>query len=302
MNGTIDYPHLFMRALDLQLIQKSTSGWMQDNASQIKFSGGRYIKIPKVFMAGLGNYNRDEGLYPHGFVTTEYQSEELKMDRGIQFYFDRNDVDESGYLVEAGTIMSQFQAQHVIPEIDAYRYSKIYNMAKTYGKTRTLNPTKEDILSNLLKDLRSVQDKTGYDFKDMVISMPYTIFEMLELSGELNRSINVSSFSQGGLSMEINTLNGAPIIPVPSQRMKTKYDFAEGEGDFGFYPAADAKNINWIILEKSVPMAVAKTDSLKIFSPNVNQDGDGWKTQYRVYHDLFVPEAKKDGVFVNIQA
>lgn len=299
MANILDYTAVFSKALDLQLSQKATSGWMQDNAKQVKYIGGRSIKIPKISMTGLGDYDREEGKYPKSVILTEYQSFELSMDRGAQFYFDRNDVDETGYTTEAGAIMGRFQKEHVIPEIDAYRYAKIYEYAVNGGKTRTYNCTKSDILSNLLKDLRKVQDLTGIDFKDMVISMPYTIFETLELSGELNRSIIPAEFSQGGVSTEINSINGAPLIPVPSIRMKTAYEFSSSAGT-GLTPESGAKSINWIISAKDTPIAIAKTDSLKIFSPDQNQEGDGWKTQYRVYHDIILPESKIDTVFVNV--
>lgn len=300
MNNILEYSEVFTKALDLQIKQKSTSGWMENNSKHIKSLGGRKINMPNLTMTGLGDYDREIGKYPKGTLTTNYQTVELKMDRGAEFYFDRHDVDESGYVVEAGNIMNKFQSQYVIPEIDAYRYSTLANYAVSLNAVNQYTPSKDDILSTLLSDLRSIQDNTGCDFKDLVISMPYTVFEFLELSGELNRSILPTTIKQGGLELEINSINGAPIIPVPSKRMKTSYEFDKNSSGDGFEITEDSMDINWIITHIDAPIAIAKTDNIKIFTPDENQDGDGWKTQYRIYHDIFIPDYAQDLILVNL--
>jgi len=37
----------------------------------------------------------------------------------------------------------------------------------------------------------------------------------------------------------------------------------------------------------------------KIFSPDVNQDKDAWKFQFRLYHDAFVYENKVKGIYLH---
>ncbi|MDR2558781.1 MAG: hypothetical protein LBC86_04455 [Oscillospiraceae bacterium] len=92
-------------------------------------------------------------------------------------------------------------------------------------------------------------------------------------------------------------MNGVFIIPVSSARMKTEYNFLSGN-DGGFAPAANAKDINWIITPKSAPIAVSKTDNVKIIAPENNQFADAWDIDYRKYHDLFLPVNKKKVVAV----
>lgn len=49
----------------------------------------------------------------------------------------------------------------------------------------------------------------------------------------------------------------------------------------------------------SAPIAVSKTDRMQIFSPEVNQSADGYKINYRKYHDLWIPDNQMASVFVN---
>lgn len=79
--NTIEAAKIFQTALDLQMIQGATSGWMEDNAGQTKYSGGAEVKIPKMSLSGLGKYNRDSG-YVQGAVTYSYETRTLTQDRG----------------------------------------------------------------------------------------------------------------------------------------------------------------------------------------------------------------------------
>lgn len=294
MANTIEYAKVFQKELDKQVIEGCTSGWMEENASQIIYNGGAEIKIPKMSLQGLGSYDRDEG-YVSGAVTYSFETFTLTQDRGRRFRIDAIDVDESGFGLAAANVAAEFQRTKVIPEIDAYRYSKL---AAEAGINESYTPAKSTVLSDLLAQLSEVCDITGGE-GDNVIIMSRPVYDTLMLSGELNSSIDAAQFKQGELELTVKTVNGVPIIPVPSARMKTEYTFST-DGDGGFAPTAAAKSINWIICPKRAPIAVSKTDNVKIITPEANQFADAWDIDYRKYHDLFVPENQRAAVAVSI--
>ena len=88
--------------------------------------------------------------------------------------------------------------------------------------------------------------------------------------------------------------------------MKTAYVFNDGkttgQEKGGFKPDTAATGINWIIIARRAPIAVSKTDKIRIFEPNVNQKADAWKLDYRKFHDLWIPTNKLAGVWVNTGA
>ena len=49
------------------------------------------------------------------------------------------------------------------------------------------------------------------------------------------------------------------------------------------------------------PIAVNKTDKIRIFDPNTNQDADAWKLDYRKYHDLWIMDEDLKLCRVNIK-
>ena len=295
MANTIEYAKVFQTELDRQMTEGATSGWMEDNAEQAVYGGGKEIKLPTVSLQGLGDYDRDEG-YTGGAVTFSYQTFTMEQDRGRRFRLDAMDVSEADFAVTAAKVAEEFQRTKVIPEIDAYRYSTLAGKAAVKS---SYTPNASDVYSKLLEQLGEICDITGGEVP-LVITMARPVYDMLMNSPELNRCLDVTQFQQGELSVEVKSVNGAVIIPVPSARMKTKYDFAK-DGDGGFTPAADAQSINWIICPKTAPVAVSRTDKVKIIAPEQNQFADAWDIDYRKYHDLFLSEngAKVTAVSIN---
>ena len=294
MANTIEYAKVFQKELDKQVLEGSTSGWMEENASQVIYNGGSEIKLPKMSLQGLGSYSRGDG-YVSGAVTYAYETFTLTQDRGRRFRIDAVDVDESGFGLAAANVAAEFQRTKVIPEIDAYRYSKL---AAAAGIRETYTPDKSTVMSDLLAQLCAVRDVTG-DEGDVVIAMSRPVYDKLMLSGEISYAVESSSFTQGGLEFSVKSINGVPIIPVPSARMKTAFTI-KTDGDGGFEAASDAGDINWLICPRTAPIAISKTDNVKIITPENNQFADAWDIDYRKYHDLFVPDNKKAVIAVSI--
>ena len=107
--NTMEYAAVFMQELDSQMVECATSGWMEDNAGQVQYSGGAEVKIPKMELSGLGNYDRDKG-FATGSVTVNYETKKLTQDRGRAFQVDAMDVDETNQALSAANITRQWQA------------------------------------------------------------------------------------------------------------------------------------------------------------------------------------------------
>lgn len=299
--NTIEAAKIFVSALDRQMVEDATTGWMEENAGQVKYSGGSEVKIPVISMSGLADYDRDNG-YNQGAVSLSFQTRTLTKDRGRQFLLDAMDVDESNFIANASAVMSEFQRTRIIPEVDAYRYSQIYALAKE-KHCKSCSPTASTILSALSADITAVNDAAGA--AELVIVMPYPVADILDSSEKLSRYVNVGAFSQGKADIAVKTFNGIPIIRVPSSRMMSAYTFNDGktggQTDGGFTPAADAVRINWIVCPRTAPIAVSKTDNIKIFDPAVNQKADAWLIQYRKYHDLWIKDNALEAVRVCVE-
>lgn len=304
MSNSINYASIFQKGLDEQMITGASSGWMELNSNMVRYNGGNEVKIPKIVMDGMGDYDREEG-FVKGSVTLSWQTHTLTQDRGRTFMLDAMDVDESNFVATAGTVMGQFQRTKVIPEIDAYRYSKIAAGAIEEEKAAGgYTPDSEDILDKLQADIAIVQDIVG-EGEALVITMPALVAAILDSNERIAKKLDVIEFTKGAISLKVKSIDGIPIIKVPSARMKTAYVFndgtTEGQEAGGFVAVEGAKDINWLITARRAVIAVSKTDTPRVFDPMTNQKAHAWKIDYRKYHDLWVPDNKWEGVWANIK-
>jgi hypothetical protein len=300
--NTLEYAKLFQSTLDKQIEQQATSGWMESNSGQVKYSGGDEVKIPKMTVQGLADYDRDEG-YVQGSISLAYQTMTMTQDRGRKFQLDAMDVDETGFIATAGNVMGEFQRLFVIPEIDAYRYSKLASLAIGAGNTRDLTVTKENALDNLLDDLAALEEKIGSAGTNVIVTLSATMIRLLAGTATFQSLTSDTILKQGSLNVKLQAMNDSPLRIVPANRLKTAFLFNDGttagQTEGGFSPASGAKDINWLITLQNAPIAVSKTDVTRIFDPMTNQKANAWSIDYRKYHDLWVPDNKLVGLYVN---
>lgn len=305
MANTIEYASILQSELDKAAVETATSGWMELNDKLIKYNGGADVKIPALDMDGLGNYDRQTG-FVDGDVNLTWETKTMTQDRGRRFTIDENDVNETNFVLTAASVMGEFQRKKVVPEIDAYRYSSIAAQAIDKNKAQYgYTPTETDILQKLYYDIAAVQDVVGDD-TPLVITMATPIAAILSMSDKLSKKLDVLDFKQGDVTMKVKALDGQhPIIRAGSGRMKTVYKFRDGKTSGqekgGFEPDATAKDINWIICPRTLPVAVSRTDKMRIFDPETYQAKRAWAMDYRKYHDLWIPSQQMESMLVNIK-
>nr|DAW80005.1 MAG TPA: major capsid protein [Caudoviricetes sp.] len=303
--NTLQYSQQFQTVLDAQMLASATSAFMEANAGQVKYDGGDTVHIPEISMQGLAKYDRDEG-FNQGSVTLKFNPYKMTQDRGRTFQLDSMDVNETNFVATAGTVMGEFQRTQVIPEIDSYRYSKIAALATAENKvTANFTPAVATILEKLEAEITDIQDVVGED-EGLIIVMSTKLRTILNNADKFNRYLNVAEFKNGSVNTTVKSFNDIPILGVPSARMKTAYVFNDGktanQQAGGFKADTGAKDINWIIMPQRAPIAVSKTDKVRVFTPELNQKADAWKIDYRKYHDLWIPKNRFAAIRVNTGA
>lgn len=303
--NTLQMAQNFQTVLDQQMLVGATSGFMEVNAGEVKYNGGDTVKIPTLSVDGLANYDRDNG-YNRGAVSLKYQDFKLTQDRGRKFLLDSMDVDETNFLATGTNVMTTFQKEQVIPEVDAYRYSKIAAYATQESrKTDAFTPDDTNVIKQLNKEIMEIEDLIG-ETGDLVIVMSARVQSVLNEAAGAKGLLDVGNFTQGAYNTRVRTYNEIPIISVPSARMKSQYVFNDGkttgQEKGGFAADAAAKAINWIIMSRAAAIAVSKTDQMRIFDPNTTQQANAWSIDYRKFHDVWVPKNRLASVWANFGA
>lgn len=296
----------FQKALDVLAVREAVTGWMEANAGKVKYTGGAEVKIPKMSVQGLGDYDRDNG-YLMGSATLEYETKKMTQDRGRKFQLDSMDVDETNFVTTASSVMGEFQRTKVIPEIDAYRLSKIAteainaNVAGMVQYGYTPGAANTSALRKVKEGIAAIRD-LGYDGPLVVHATDSFI---LELELELANKISTVNFKKGGIITKVPAVDEVPIIPTPANRLVTAIKLNDGKTSGqekgGFEKGATAKDINFEIMPLKTPVAISKQDKMRIFDPNTNQKADAWAMDYRRFHDLWILENKVNSIYVSIK-
>lgn len=290
MANVFEYANKYAAELDKMIVQESKTGFMADSKFKAKFTGSRTVNMPQLDFDGLGNYNRETG-YSKGGTNFNYTAYTLSKERSKQLVIDAQDADESGMSSLAGKVVGEYTRTKVNPEIDAYVLSKLYGVANAENNVDTFAAAKAVDL--MLASINKAEAASGYTNDQMIAFVDPVMYAALMTSGDLQRSITTSDFEQGNLNMKVKTLNGCAIIPVASDRMRTAYTFS----DTGFSASKDAGYIRAIVMPKSAASLVKKVDKVDIYTPDIVQDMDAYKINFRLYYDCFVTDNKKGLIF-----
>lgn len=291
----INYAERFEREIEQQYARELTSADLASNR-RYNFIDAQTIRVATVVLSGYKDHSRD-GSKNRGTVGNTFQAFSLTHDRDIEFFVDEMDVDETNQVLSAANITATFNADQAIPELDAHRYSKLYTEFVANGGTvNTTVLTEANILSVFDKMMENM-DEAAVPQSGRMLKVTPTVYTMLKNAEKIQRSIDVSGGAKG-INRNVRSLDEVTIVTVPSDRMKTAYDFSEG-----FVPAVGAKQINMMLYHTSAILAPVKVADIYLWMKGETPDSAfGYLYQNRSYSDLFAIKAKVKGIAINAQA
>ena len=259
----------------------------------VSFIGAQTVKIPTAAMGGYKPHDRDGG-FSRGGVTLTHKAKALAYDRSIEFFVDAMDVDETNQAATAAKLTNVFLEEQAIPELDAYRFSKLY-----YEYTQaSASPDDEALTVNnvLLKfdSFMEALDEAGAPADGRILYVTPRVNSLIKNAVGVYRTFGVQS-GAGRIDRAVSSLDNVKIVSVPAGRMRTAYVFTDG-----FTPDGSADYINMILLHPSAVIAVQKHSAIYLWPAGSHQRGDGWLYQNRRYGDLFIFNEKKDGIKMNV--
>lgn len=260
----------------------------------VSFAGANVVKVFKTSVVGLGTYSRNTG-YPVGDVTGTWETMALLTERARELFLDRED-DEESLGMAFGTLAGEFIRTQVAPEVDAYRFSKYASWAgiQEVGTPATLSSA--TILAALDAAALAL-DNNEVPTDGRILFVSATVNSMLKAA--------VSRYlaNENAVDRRVTQIDGLNVISVPQSRFIKGITLDPGAtaSAGGFTKTATTgRDINFMLVHPSAVLQVKKHDNLKLFDPDTNQSKDGWKIQYRLYHDAFVYDNKVKGVYSHI--
>nr|DAK29488.1 MAG TPA: major capsid protein [Caudoviricetes sp.] len=288
------YAEQFTQFLAQKYEKELCSDALMHSNPQITFLNAQTIKLPRLTLSGYKDHTRTAG-FNAGTISNDWEPKKLAHDRDIEFFVDPMDIDETNLALSVANIQNTFENEQAIPEKDCYNFSKLHteltNFHGSIDSTTVL--TAQNILSVFDEEM-SKMDDAGVPVDGRILYVTPTVNKLLKAADGIQRMITVNS--SNAVNRNVHSLDDVTIKMVQSGRMKTKYNFTDG-----CVAAADADQINFILVHPSCVVARDKYAYISLFTPGTDsRTADGYLYQNRNYWDLFLIERKVAGCAMHV--
>ena len=280
----------------LDEVYKASSKTSILDSTKVQIVNANTIKVFKTSMDGLGDYSRNDG-YTKGNVNGTWETLTLTKDRGRTFTVDRMDNEETIGMA-FGTLAGEFLRTKVAPEIDAYTFAKLAGATGISTASADVTVGTTDI-PKLLAEAQREMNENEVPVEGRILFISETAYAAL--MAKIDRTVMNGEMA---INHGLTSFDGMQLVRVPQSRFYTAitlYDGKSSSQEAGGYVGTKSTgyNVNFMIVHPSALTKVVKHVQPRIFAPEVNQDADAWKFDYRVYHDTFVYENKVNGIYLH---
>lgn len=288
------YAEQFTQFLAQKYEKELCSDALMHSNQQITFLNAQTIKLPRLTLSGYKDHTRTAG-FNAGTISNDWEPKKLAHDRDIEFFVDPMDIDETNLALSVANIQNTFETEQAIPEKDCYNFSKLHTeLTNFHGRIdSTTVLTAQNILAVFDEEM-SKMDDAGVPVDGRILYVTPAVNKLLKEADGIQRVITVNGANE--VNRNVHSLDDVTIKMVQSGRMKTKYNFTNG-----CVAAADADQINFILVHPSCVVARDKYAYISLFTPGTDsRTADGYLYQNRNYWDLFLIERKVAGCAMHV--
>jgi hypothetical protein len=298
MPNTFDYAKAFVPMLDKAYAQNAIFSILDAPADFVR-EGARAneVLLPSITLQGLADYNKSTG-FVSGTLDFAWTTYALTQDRGRSFLIDAMD-DVENLDIPVAVTLGEFIRTKVTPESDAYRAATLASKAANAAHAVLDKDTVLPAIDLAIETMRNDEVDEG----SMIIFVSPSVKTYLKNSGLITRQFVVQAGPMV-INRDIEVLDGKPLVTVPEGRFYTEITLLDGttsgEEAGGYTNAGD--KINFMIVDTNAVLGVVKHTSIRLFDAKTLQSADAHKIDYRIYHDLIVPDNKTKGIYLHDQA
>lgn len=279
------------------------------NNGRFRWVNAKTIEIPSVTTTGRVNGNRDTVAFAQRNYSNNWQTKTLTHERKWSTLVHPMDIDQTNMVASIGNITRTFNEEQKFPEMDAYTVSKLYADWTTsipgdtaHGAYTGKTPIKSTdagmsldashILAIFDKMMLNMDEKR-VPVNGRILYVTHAVKSILKNAAGLQRTWDVQT-SADGLNRVVESLDGVQVIAVPSELMKTKYNFTNG-----YAPASDAAQINMFLVHPAAVITPVSYAFSELDAPSAMSEGKF--TYYEEsFEDAFILNNKADALQFHI--
>ena len=264
------------------------------NNGRYRWLNGKTIEVPTITVTGRVDATRDTIDTASRNYNNAWTPLTLENERKWSTLVHPRDVQETNQVATIANITRVFNEEQKFPEMDAYTISKIYSDWTTAGESAdTTSLTAENILSVYDKMLENMAEGRVPKMGLVLYVTPATNTLIKNAQG-IYRTLDVGKQNQ--LSRAITSLDEVEIVEVPSELMKTVYEFTSG-----WKAGGSAKQIHMCLINPLAVITPVSYEFAKLDPPSALSEGK--YVYYEESHeDVFVLKNKVKAIQMAVQA
>ena len=278
------------------------------NNGRFRWINSKTIEIPSISTTGRTNADRDSIGTAQRNYNNSWETKTLTNERKWSTLVHPKDIDQTNMVASIANITKVFNEEHKFPEMDAYTISKIYyDWSTTVGGDSahkgytghvadTTAPAVDNILT-LFDNMMLAMDNKRVPVSGRILYVTYEIKTMLKNAQKIERDWDVQSTADG-INRVVNRLDEVEVIGVPSELMKTKYNFSDVNG---WAVDGTAKQINMMLIHPNAVITPVSYSFSNLQAPTALTEGKYYYYE-ESFEDVFILNMKADAIQFNVSA
>ena len=289
--AALNYAHAYQQALEQAWPYALYFGdlFNTPNNQRFRWVNARTIEIPTLETTGRVDSTRDTIANATRNYNNAWTPLTLTNERKWSTLVHPKDIDQTNMVASIGNITEVFNQEQKFPEMDVYCVSKIYAEYQELGQTPITDEiTAANILEYFDKMMIAMAEarvpSTG---RILYITPVYNA--MLKQAEKLARTVIIGD-AENKLNRTIANLDLVKIVEVPSELMKTVYDFTQG-----YKAAGSAKQIKMFMVHPLAVITPINYEFAKLDEPSAMSEGK-WVYYEESHEDVFVLKKKVNAI------
>ena len=292
------------QAWDKTYKRESISSLFDAGEGLFKFVGAKTVKIATWQAGGLSDYTRNNEFtgvdevngYKKSTMQLVWNEYTIEQDRGAKIPIEKFDDEETDGLA-LGATTTELSRLVIIPEVDAYFFSKVYQEATKAGTGNVVTGTVDKPLETLNAGLTYL-DNMEVGAENQIIALSPNYLNLLRNTPELTKFLTQGDYDKN-VSFKMTEYEGRKLVVVPPARFNTEVELHEN----GF--SLKGQPIDFMILPKDAVTHIVKYNKVKVLDGELAlaaSNQDGFVVYARVYHDTFVTKNKRLAIYAHTGA
>lgn len=266
-----------------------------ENDSRYRFVNAKTIEIPSISTTGRVDGDRDTIETAKRNYDNAWETKTLENHRKWSTLVHPMDIDETNEVTSISNITQVYNEEQKFPEMDAYLVSKIFADWTALGKAADTTALTEDTVLTVFDALMQAMTDKRVPANGRLLYVTPAVETLIKNAKSITRMVNAKD---GGTTYNriVSDIDKVQIISVPSELMKTAYDFTAG-----WTPGAGAKQINMFLVHPSAVITPSKYQFAQLDAPSAGSEG---KYIYfeESYEDVFILNKKAEGIQFHTEA